>query len=345
MNRIRRSNESKGVSLVNSLFRVFVFLTFLPVCSQLSSDGGEITFTFDYDSSFTTAAGANVALAQSDFTYVGSYLSSVIKTSGAYDITMKFTISGEVDPGSSQLGSAGSDFRGTSNKFNKTDTQAFAQTGTNPAGAGNPVGDAIFNFGKSWGFNGSVSDSQIDFRYVVLHEMTHAMGFIGLIGPTGGTTVASPPGFHGYMDQFFYGWDGDSYEKLVQTSGSNLVAMTNAAAAVVDNVRPLQFRGPNVLNYLGNSTGQDMYTPSTFRSGSSIYHVNIVNDLMYYAIEQGPKTFGYSGLHLAFLQDLGYTVVPEPSTYAFAAVTVIVLAALGRSKSASASRRSERIAA
>jgi hypothetical protein len=121
--------------------------------------------------------------------------------------------------------------------------------------------------------------------------------------------------------------------------------MTNASAAVIDNVRPVQFRGPNVLSYLGNTTGQDMYTPSTFSDGSSIYHDNIVGDLMYYAIGQGPKPFGYSGLHLAFLRDLGYTVVPEPSTYAFAAVTVIVLAVIGRSKSASVSRKSERYAA
>jgi len=329
---------------MHPLFRVLVCLTLLPLCSQLSSEGGEITFTFDYDSSFTTAAGANVALAQSDFTFVGSYLSSVIKTSGAYDITMKITISGTNEPLSSQLGSAGSTFRGSSNSFNKTDTQDFAQTGVNPAGAGNAVGVGTFNFGKSWGFNGSVSGSQLDFRYVVLHEMTHAMGFIGLIGSSGGTT-AGIPGFYGYMDQYLYGWDGDSYEKMVQTSGSNLVAMTNASAAVRDNVNPLQFRGPNVLSYLGNATGQDMYTPSTFSDGSSIYHTNIVGDLMYYAIGQGPKPFGYSGLHLAFLQDLGYTVVPEPSTYAFAAVTVIVLATLGRSKSTSRSQPSGQKAA
>lgn len=331
---------------MHATLRAFVCLALLPLCAQLSAEGGEITFTFDYDSSFTSAAGANIALAQSDFTFVGSYLSSVIKTSGAYDITMKFTISGTNEPLSSQLGSAGSTFRGTSNSFNKTDTQSFAQTGVNPAGAGNAVGDGTFNFGRSWGFNGSVSGSQLDFRYVVLHEMTHALGFIGLIGSTGGTTVVSPPGFHGFMDQFFYGWDGDSYEPLVQTSGSNLVAMTNASAAVVNNVRPLQFRGPNVLSYLGNgSTGQDMYTPSTFSDGSSIYHTNIVGDLMYYAIGEGPQTFGYSGLHLAFLRDLGYTVVPEPSTYAFAAITVIVLATIGRSKSGIASTRSFRNAA
>ncbi len=175
---------------MHSMFRVFVFVTLLPLCSQLSIEGGEITFTFDYDSSFTTAAGANVAFAQSDFNYVGSYLSSVIKTSGAFDITMKFSISGTNEPLSSQLGSAGSSFSGSSHAFNKAHTQSYAQTGVNPAGAGNAVGDATFNFGKSWGFNGSVSGSQLDFRFVLLHEMTHALGFIGLIGPTGGTRLS-----------------------------------------------------------------------------------------------------------------------------------------------------------
>lgn len=314
---------------MNSLIRFFAGVLVLGASLVPVTGAGEILFDFSYDASFTTAAGANEAAAQADFAFVGSYLSSVIKSSVESPITMTFTISGSNQPSSNTLGSAGSSFWGNDNLFNKTATQLLAQTGSNPAGAGSPVGVANFNFGQSWGFNGIVSGSEYDFRYVLLHEMTHAMGFIGSIDSTGETQFGS--GFYGWMDQYFYGYNGSSYEPLVQTSGSNLVAMTGAAAAVVDNTNPVQFRGPNVMAYLGNNP-QAMYTPSTFEDGSSLYHVDILNDLMYYATDTGAKTVAYSDLHLAFLKDLGYTVVPEPGSYVLAMGCVIVLGFFGRSR-------------
>jgi hypothetical protein len=317
---------------MNSLSRLLsITASLFVLCFVTESRAGEITFAFDYDASFISSSGASYSAATSDFAYVGNYLSSVIKTSGAYDITMKFTISGSNSPMSSTLGSAGSNFWGNNHHFNKTATQSYAQTGTNPGGSGVPVGNATFNFGKTWGFNGAVTGSQIDFRFVLLHEMTHAMGFIGAIGSTG--TTAFGDGFYGWMDQYLYGWNGSSYDKLVQTSGSNLVAMSGASSAVVNSTHPVEFRGPNLLAYLGNSsTGQPMYTPSEFNDGSSIYHVNIPGNLMYYAIGNGPQSFGYSGLHLAFLKDLGYTVVPEPGTYALSIISVILVGAIGRNR-------------
>lgn len=314
-----------------SLFRQSLIVAILSLVWVPQSFSGEITFSFEYDKSFTDSAGSNLTKAQDDFAYVGNYMKSIIKTSGAYDVTMRFTISGINQSGSSTLGFAGSDYYGFSNSFNKTATQKFAQTGTNPVANGGPVGYSTFNFGKSWGFNGVVSSSEIDFRFVLLHEMTHAMGFIGLIGSSGSTTSAST-GFYGYMDQYMYGYNGTSYQPLVQTSGSNLVAMSGASSAVINSVHPVQFRGPNVLAYLGNSTGQDMYTPSTFSSGSSLYHVNIANNLLYYSIGSGTKPFGYSGLHQAILKDLGYTVVPEPATYLLTAISTIVLVSFHKSK-------------
>jgi hypothetical protein len=320
-------------------FVIAVAVTFLTSLSSVL--GGEITFSFNYDSSFDTAAGANASIAKSDFAFVGNYLSSMIKTSVPSDVTMIFDISGESDSESSTLGSAGSDFFGFSNSFNKTATQIIAQTGSYSGSSSAVVGNAIFNFGKSWGFGGDVAGSEFDFRYVLLHEMTHALGFIGSIGASGGTVFSN--GFHGWMDQYLYGWDGSAYQKLVQT-GTSLVAMSGASAAVKNSTHPVQYRGPNVLAYLGNSTGQNMYTPSVFDDGSSIYHVNIVGDLMYYSTGPGLKTFGYSGLHQAFLRDLGYSVVPEPGAYALALVSVIVLGACGKVRGRSQVRlRTERI--
>ncbi len=298
---------------------------------------GEITFSFTYDSAFNTAAGANLSAAQADMSYVGSYLSSVIKTSGDFNVTMKFAITGFSDNQTSNLGSAGSSFFGFSNSFNKTVTQTLAQEGTNPAGANADAGHATFNFGKTWGFGGIVESQQLDFRYVVLHEMTHAMGYIGLIGATGSTTAATP-GFYGWMDQYMYGWNTTTqkYEPLVQEINNVMVSMTGASAAVVNSVHPVQFRGTNVKNFLGVvDSGQNMYTPLPFSSGSSLYHVNVPSDLMYYQVGTGPKTFGYSGLDLAFLKDFGYVVVPEPGTYVLSCVVVITLAICGKRRRSS----------
>ena len=100
--------------------------------------------------------------------------------------------------------------------------------------------------------------------------------------------------------------------------------MTNAAAALTNNAHPVLFNGPNVVAYLGHAA--KLYTPATWSGGSSISHKNYQGMLEYYAIPgYGPLNFGFSGLDVAFLKDMGYSVVPEPGTYVLTVMSLLVL--------------------
>lgn len=298
MNRLMSLRSAVTVGLM-------VLFSFL---RQGHSDGGELAFEFIFDASFDANAGPNAAAAKADFAFVGNYLKSTLRSSVPRDVTLTFAVSGTNDAAAQYLGQGGPIFFGAANTFLKASSQTLAQTGRNPDINGGAVGRATMNFAENssrgyWGYGGAVSGSQNDFRFVVLHELTHALGFTGFVTSSGSST----DGIYSDFDRFLYGWNGANYQRLVNNS---FVPMANAAAAVVNNTKPIAFYGPNVAAFNGNAA-QAMYTPSTFADGSSIYHVDISTDLMYYQLSRGAKSTAYSGLDMAILKDLGYSVASQ----------------------------------
>jgi fibronectin-binding autotransporter adhesin len=282
-------------------------VVFLVCAGQPATLGGNLFFQFTYDASFDANAGGNAAAARADFTYIGNYLTSNLRSSVPGDVTMTFGVSGTTDAASQYLGTGSPTFSGVANTFLKASGQTLAQTGRDPFSNGDAVGRTTMNFAENtsrgyWGYGGVVSATQNDFRYVVLHELTHALGFTGLITSSG----SSANGIYADFDRFLYGWNG-SYQRLVSNS---FVPMNNAAAAVVNNVNPIAFFGPHVAA-LNGGLAQPMYTPSTFADGSSIYHVDVPSDLMYYQASRGPRSTAYSALDIAILKDLGYSVASQ----------------------------------
>jgi hypothetical protein len=200
-------------------------------------------------------------------------------------------------------------------------TQSHIQTGVK-TWVGSDAG-ATVNFAQSFGYGGNVSSSQYDFRYILLHEMTHALGFVGLIGSNG---LSSNPTTYSTFDSYLLGWNGSSYQNLVSRDGTGTPtgSMAGASAALINSAHPILFNGPNVTAYLGQPA--QMFTPGSYLSGSSTYHTNYSNSLMYYSVSPGNKPFGYSGLDMAFMKDLGYTVtVPEPGSVGLAVVSLVIL--------------------
>lgn len=315
----------------------YVWATLLMVVAPLRVDAVDVAFAFTFDSSFTSNAGAQLAPSESDFIYVGNYISSMLKSGFGGSSVVHITVSGLNNTASNILASA-SGYTFTNTDFNKDLAQLAVQDGYVNTG-GYPEGVATMNFGWNWGYGGTVGSSQLDFRYVILHELFHAIGFQSYIGANG-QSVFSNPLAYSYFDQYLQGWDGSQYVNLVQRDGSNTPtgAMSGAAAALTNNAHPVLFNGPNVVAYLGHAA--EMYTPTTWSSGSSISHYNYPGMLEYYAIAgYGPLNFGFSGLDIAFLKDLGYTVVPEPGTYILTALSVVVLVVarrrgVGQAKSA-----------
>lgn len=289
-------------------FAVIVTINILAEKPCLAVD---VFFNYIYDASFTSNAGVHLADAQADFDYVGSYIGSIINSTNGSPVTVNVDVSGLNNPTSSTLASAGSLFYTTPNSFQAGLTQMKIQ-GVTPTWS---VSEAVatLNFAYNWGYGGVVASNQLDFRYVLLHEMFHALGFNSLIGSNGQSYFGSNN--FSYYDRFIYGWDGSQYVKFVNTdiSGNPTGTMANAAGAVVDNAHPLLFNGPNVVAELGQPA--QLYTPATFAEGSSISHYNYPGQLEYFAIPgTGPLNFGFSSLDLAFLKDFGYVVVPEPGS-------------------------------
>lgn len=303
---------------------------FLLWAAQGRLEAVDVAFSFTFDSSFTSNAGSQLLPSESDFTYVGNYISSMIKPGFGGNAVIRINVSGLNNPSSNILASA-SGYTFTNTDFNKDLAQLAVQDGYVNTG-GYPEGVATMNFGWNWGYGGVVGSSQLDFRYVILHELFHAIGFQSYISQTGVSEFSNPLAYS-YYDQYLQGWNGSQYVNLVQRDSNDIPTgvMTNAAAALTNNAHPVLFNGPNVVAYLGHAA--QLYTPSVWQSGSSISHYNYPGMLEYYAIAgYGPLNFGFSGLDIAFLKDLGYTVVPEPGTYMLAVLSVVTLAAVGRSR-------------
>lgn len=289
-------------------------------------DALELSFNFIYDSTFTTLAGSQETAAKADFAYVGNYIGSMINPTLGTPVTIDVDVTGSNDSGSGTLASAGSSFFTTANTFQAGLTQMKIQ-GTTKFWAGSEA-NASINFGQDWGYGGVVASNQFDFRYVLLHEMFHALGFYSLVNSLGESHFGGNN--FSYYDQYVQGWDGSQYVNLVTRDGSGNPTGTiaNAASAVVDSAHPLLFNGPNVTAQLGGPS--ELYTPSTFSQGSSISHYNYPGQLEYYATTTGAKTFGFSNLDQAFLKDFGYVVVPEPSTIVLTIVGIGVMFSVTR---------------
>ena len=301
--------------------RIITFLMLVMVSkSAPNSLAGDVFFQFNYDASFDINAGANSAAAKSDFTYVANYLTSVLDSGVSGNVTVEVDVSGIYNASTGTLAYAGSSLYLTNN-FEPVFTQSHIQTGVK-TWVGSDAG-ATVNFAQSLGYGGNVSSSQYDFRYILLHEMTHALGFVGLIGSTG---ASSNPTTYSTFDSYLLGWNGSSYQNLVSRDGTGTPtgSMAGASAALINSAHPILFNGPNVTAYLGQAA--QMFTPGSYLSGSSTYHTNYSNSLMYYSVSPGNKPFGYSGLDIAFMKDLGYTVtVPEPGSMGLAVVSLVVL--------------------
>ncbi len=83
----------------------------------------------------------------------------------------------------------------------------------------------------------------------------------------------------------------------------------------------------------GNPVG--LFTPNPYEEGSSVSHIDDDNPafmglLMLAATEEGPAARMYSPIEVGILTDLGYDVIPEPSTGVLLGLGLLGLAARGR---------------
>jgi hypothetical protein len=165
--------------------------------------------------------------------------------------------------------------------------------------------------GLSWyyGFD-SAPDDGTSFLSVVLHEIVHGMGFIGLMGSSAHAPFSWPDGKEGFsLLSKNLGRAGLSATLDEMTRGQRIIAMTSGDR--------LTWKGDSANNKTSNySSGVNQneiqfYAPSSFDSGSSLSHfdVDLAPDELMEPIYT--DTFSDIGLSLEVLIDIGWSPNPD----------------------------------
>jgi len=171
--------------------------------------------------------------------------------------------------------------------------------------------DIYANFSSkiSWyyGTDGNTPEDKYDFVSVVLHELTHGLGFTGFF------SIINDVGAYAYYE---FG-DATSFDILVeQYNGNNLVdtsfyenASTQMKKVLESNL--LYFESPVAI---ANSGRPRLYAPTSFDDGSSVYHLNDAsyptgneNSLMTHAVGMAEAIHDPGPLTRGIMEDIGWT--------------------------------------
>lgn len=172
-----------------------------------------------------------------------------------------------------------------------------------------------FNFDYTWhAGSGPAPSGSTDLQTVILHEITHGLGLMGIADANGASllTGCTPPAT-GYTV-----WDGllrrgDTGDALFGGAPLGFLGVT-ADLRSGDVV----FAGMDaVLGYDQQGTRPAIYAPSTFRLGSSLAHFGtnqIVGGpiVMEHAIAPGTTLRAYQPVEIGALRDIGYANAADP---------------------------------
>jgi HYDIN/CFA65/VesB family protein/VCBS repeat protein len=177
--------------------------------------------------------------------------------------------------------------------------------------------DILANFNSTFsnwyfGTDGATPANKYDFFSVVLHELTHGLGFAGSANVSGGLGSIGFSGLPTAYDRF-----------VVTETDAPILGFVNPSVALgtqlTSGYNAANPRGPGV--YWGGSLGKNgngglsarLYTPSTWLAGSSYAHLDEntypagnPNSLMTYAIAQAEAIHSPGPVALGLLGDSGW---------------------------------------
>ncbi|MCC5877426.1 MAG: hypothetical protein JJU11_14495 [Candidatus Sumerlaeia bacterium] len=163
------------------------------------------------------------------------------------------------------------------------------------------------NFFRNWNMTlDPPASNELDLFSVLLHEVTHGLGFLSLSDVNGNSRFL-PQGYNilSYYDKLMYdrvqesmvfdenlNWIGDSF-----TGGPNTI----------------ELRGELARDAFPEWLYPPIHTPTTYSQGSSLSHWQFVapipsQSVMRHAISQGSTRRVYQDFEVGFLGDLGYTI-------------------------------------
>ncbi len=265
------------------------------------------------------------AARRSTFLQVFDYLDTILDESGTVDLVINVS---QTD-GRGFLAAAAPYFFTSPNGFQNGLVFDHATSGIDPA-PGIEDGRITFDFGYTWNSElDNPNGSEFDLFSVALHEVTHTLGFLSLVGADGKSLLHphGNPGVFSVYDSFLERGDGT---KLFGAGGEFL----GTSADLVSN--DVFFGGPNAKAANGGNSVKT-YAPSPFRPGSSISHLQLgINEVMQYSVASGVKRRAYTAQEIGILDDLGWTIfassnpVPEPLSFVVWAGLAAFGVAIGR---------------
>ncbi len=158
----------------------------------------------------------------------------------------------------------------------------------------------VIDWGYAWYLgDGFPPTTQFDLRSVVLHEVTHGLGFISLLSATGESR--GKPNVYSVFDSFLR--RSGTGEPMVDNPA--LPVFTGTAADLTGGA--LVFGGPNATAAYGSSPFVN--TPGTFAAGTSLQHwdqSSVGNAVMNPRYSSGVVQRAYTYFEVNALKDLGY---------------------------------------
>lgn len=301
------------------------FLTGLLILTAVPAARAELTFEFDFSD---PTAAMWPAEARAALEVAGKRVASYFT---AHTATISITITAFNDPNSYVYAAAGTNWNltGGSPGFNNPGVVGakILSNGAIDQNGPDPDGYIIANMGDWYGYGDSVDDTVADFTSLMMHELSHPLGFFGNLSETG--TVA----FNGYYTPYVEFLSNSLGESIVKfNSGSGLWEVDTALWELTSTGAPangLYFNGPNAMAANGGKPVA-LYSPDTWWEGSSEHHLDdtLFGDLiMNPGIPTGQRPREFSGIEVGIFRDLGYTVVPEANG---AVLTLLGLAAAAR---------------
>lgn len=271
-----------------------------------SARGGNLTWNITYNDVVNNTGNGfdHVTLGatrRATAAAVLDYVNTVLNATSGGSISVRFENS-QTD-GSGALASAGTFFfNGTG--FSSGIAFQHISTGVDPDG-GVPDIICTVDFGYNWNNGlGDPSGAQFDLFTVLLHEMTHGLGFLNGSSSSGSSNLG---GRYGVLAQFTHNDDAGTIGTGATTA--RWVAPGNFTGPVGDLTGGrLVFTGTNAAaSYGSNPT---IYSQSPFSSGSSLSHWgddHAGNAVMPRFVTNGLKFREYASFEIGALQDLGYT--------------------------------------
>lgn len=269
-----------------------------------------LSFVFDYSSAPDFDATSKASLESAAAT-VGGWFNNT------GTLTMMVTSS---NANTSTLASAGSNFpAGGSAGFGNRGVVGLNILNGGDANGSTADGVVDVNFFHNWDFDDDIAAGAFDFKSTMMHELLHAIGFSSSINQNGtdpfGTPAGSSNGMWAPFDQFV----ADSSGNLINSGTFALDASRwNAAHVGGTGANGLFFNGSNAVAANGGNP-VNLYSPNPWEDGSSGSHLD--DDfftsqalLMEAATDTGPGARTLSAVEIGMFRDLGFDMVPEPSS-------------------------------